>query len=78
MDDSKERINFKKIFGGCQDMYYSRHGTPKWKPVSNLESDIGPFSAATIYRRKPELPINLEVALESVDITTSAIAYNMK
>jgi len=78
VDDSENKINFKKIFDGFEGMYYSRHGTPKWKPTNDIEIDVGPFSAATIYKRCPELPVNLETALMSVDITTSAIAYDLE
>jgi tRNA nucleotidyltransferase/poly(A) polymerase len=78
INDSEKNMDFRKIFNGFEGVYYSRHGTPKWKPINGLEVDIGPFSAATIYRRQPKLPINLETALVSVDITTSAIAYDLK
>lgn len=78
IDDSEKDIDFRKIFNGFEGVYYSRHGTPKWKPINSLEIDIGPFSAATIYRRQPKLPKNLETALISVDITTSAIAYDLE
>lgn len=78
IDDSEKEMDFRKIFNGFGGIYYSRHGTPKWKPINGLEVDIGPFSAATIYKRQPKLPRNLETALVSVDITTSAIAYDLE
>ncbi len=78
VDDSKKKIDFKRIFDGFGGIYYSRHGTLKLKPVNGLEIDIGPFSAATIHKKHPELPISLETALVSCDITTSAIAYDLE
>lgn len=78
VDDSEKSINFKKIFDGFEGMYYSRHGTPKWKPINGVEIDIGPFSAATVLRKNPELQVNMETILSSVDITTSAIAYDLE
>jgi tRNA nucleotidyltransferase/poly(A) polymerase len=77
VDDSKEKVDLWRLFKGLKGMYSSRFGTPKWRPIKGLEIDIGPFSAATILKRKT-LPINLETILISVDVTTSAIAYGLK
>ena len=77
VDDSKERIDLRRLLKGLKGMYSSRFGTPKWRPIKGLEIDIGPFSAATIFKRK-NLPINLETTLISVDVTTSAIAYGLE
>lgn len=77
VDDSKHELDFRRLFYGFEGMFYSRHGTPKWKPINGLEIDVGPFSAATVYKRQPLLPIDLETSLASVDISTSAIAYDL-
>lgn len=77
VDDSEERIDLRGLLKGLNGMDSSRFGTPKWRPIKELEIDIGPFSAATILKRK-NLPINIETALISCDVTTSAIAYGLK
>jgi tRNA nucleotidyltransferase/poly(A) polymerase len=76
VDDSKERIDLRRLLKELEGVQYSRFGTPKWKPKKGLEIDVGPFSAGTIFKRV-NLPINLETTLISVDVTTSAIAYGL-
>jgi hypothetical protein len=62
---------------GFTDVYYSRFGSPKWRPSNGLEIDIVPFSNSTKLRNGYVLPNNLETSLSSCDFTTSAIAYSL-
>jgi tRNA nucleotidyltransferase/poly(A) polymerase len=75
VDDSKEKIDFKKLFPECKT--YTRFGSPKLKPFQDLTIDIFPFSNATTLK-KIKASVSLETFLKSVHITTSAIAYNLK
>jgi hypothetical protein len=76
VDDSQGRIDFRKLLVGLQDVFYTRFGSPKWRPENGLEIDIAPFSNATRLRNGERLPVSLDTALKSCDFTTNAIAYH--
>lgn len=78
VDDSQGKIDFKKLLKEFKDVFYTRLGSPKWRPQEGLEIDIVPFSSATNLRNGEKLPISLKTALQSCDFTTSAIAYDLK
>ncbi len=78
IDDSQTPINFSQLFAGFGDTVITRHNTIKWKPEIGFEIDIGKFSIANIYKRNPDLPRNLCNTLKSVDVTTSANAYDLE
>jgi hypothetical protein len=78
VDDLQGRIDFRKLLKGLNDIFYTRFGSPKWRPENGLEIDIAPFSNATKLRNGEQLPISLDTALQSCDFTTSAIAYGLQ
>jgi len=78
VDDSQDRIDFKKLLQGLGDIFYTRLGSPKWRPENGLEIDIVPFSNATRLRNGEQLPVSLNTALRSCEFTTSAIAYGLQ
>ena len=78
VDDSQEEIDFKRLLSGFDNMFYSRFGSPKWKPKKGLEIDIVLFSNAMSLRGGKDLPVSVDTILTSVDITTSAIAYSLR
>ena len=78
VDDSQGGIDLRKLLQGLGDIFYTRLGSPKWRPEDGLEIDIVPFSNATILRNGEQLPISLDTALQSCEFTTSAIAYGLQ
>jgi hypothetical protein len=78
VDDSQGRIDFRKVLKSLGDIFYTRLGSPKWRPENGLEIDIAPFSNATRLRNGEQLPISLDTALQSCEFTTSAIAYGLQ
>lgn len=78
VDDSQGRIDFKSALKGLGDLFYTRLGSPKWRPENGLEIDIAPFSNATRLRNGEQIPISLDTALQSCEFTSSAIAYGLR
>jgi len=78
IDDSKKCVDFKESLQGLEGIFYTRFGSPKWKPIKGIEIDIVTFSNATMMRNKKNLSASLDVVLQSCDFTTSAIIYDPK
>ncbi len=78
VDDSQGRIDFRNLLKRLGDMFYTRFGSPKWRPGNGLEIDIVPFSNTSRLRNGEQLPISLDTALQGCEFTTSAIAYGLR
>jgi hypothetical protein len=74
IDDSEEAVDFPRLLGGLGDIFYTRFGSPKWRPDNGFEIDMVPFSNTG----KSHLVGDpaLEAALQSCEFTTSAIAFD--
>jgi tRNA nucleotidyltransferase/poly(A) polymerase len=77
VDDTNGRINFKKLLRNFNNIYYSRFGAPKLKPVNGLEIDIVSFSNASRLLKSEDNSISLDTSLQSCELTTSALAYKL-
>jgi hypothetical protein len=78
VDDSEKSFDFIRLLQGLGHLYCTRLGSPKLKPESGVKISITPFSSKSRLRNGKELPVCLETALWSCELTTSAIAYGIK
>jgi tRNA nucleotidyltransferase/poly(A) polymerase len=77
IDDSQLEVDLVKLFNDESNIFYNRFGTLKLKPGDGIELDIARFSDIHRVNESRE-NITIEKILESCDLSTGAIAYDVK
>jgi tRNA nucleotidyltransferase/poly(A) polymerase len=77
VDDSQTEVDLNNRFINESNIFYNRFGTLKLKPGEGIELDVARFS--DIHRVKESREnITIEKILESCDLSTGAIAYDVR